>query len=197
MSTNLNPVKIACTICGQYHESTACKNPEMSEPKTCETCGHNGLDTCDKGYCLRGLGMWTPCQPPTEPTEIDRILELYEEAKSDPILTPKEAITKVTAEVRRLRAELAKVRNYFDAEVQLRRAASIECERLESELAEEKAHGDRLAEALKFYADNEWNDDYPGGISVFEENHIYLDTGQRAREAHSAHEERRKGSCST
>jgi hypothetical protein len=49
---------------------------------------------------------------------------------------------------------------------------------------------DKLREALKFYSDRAWNDDYPGGISykIDGSDGVYLDTGQKAKEAIAATE---------
>jgi len=40
-----------------------------------------------------------------------------------------------------------------------------------------------LVKALRFYADSEWNNDYPGGITVRENGKMWLDTGDFARAA--------------
>jgi hypothetical protein len=40
-----------------------------------------------------------------------------------------------------------------------------------------------LVNALEFYANAEWNDDYPGGITVRVKDKMWLDTGDSARAA--------------
>lgn len=42
-----------------------------------------------------------------------------------------------------------------------------------------------LIEAIKFYANSKWNDDYPGGITykVEGDTGLYLDMGDKARES--------------
>ena len=42
----------------------------------------------------------------------------------------------------------------------------------------------RQYDTLKFYAESEWNDDYPGGITFHGKNNIsYLDMGDNAKSA--------------
>ena len=40
-----------------------------------------------------------------------------------------------------------------------------------------------LVDALRFYRDSKWNDDYPGGIDVSRPNRPEIDTGGKAARA--------------
>jgi len=42
---------------------------------------------------------------------------------------------------------------------------------------------ERLRDALKFYADGDWCDGYPGGVRIQQDNDTYLDFGDEARAA--------------
>jgi hypothetical protein len=111
----------------------------------------------------------------SEPTEIDRILEELDKwpewvGYSDTILA---------AEIRRLRAELAERYEFTKALV-------AKYEALKTELAEEKAHGDRLdaiiARRVDAYAE----------MTEEELLEVGADMMIEYRRAHAAHEARRK-----
>jgi len=161
---------------------------KMSE-RTCETCGGKGYtaehspgvnDHDGEGNCLGACPVQVQCekcngtgkiQPPTEPTEIDRLYEDelgYQAARA----------SEFEAEVRRLRAEIELA---YKCMTQL----TNDTKSIRTELAEEKAHGDRLDKAIE---------ECLGFITELKNHGVDGWVSEReVRAIHAAHEARRKG----